>query len=276
MKKAKKLFAVLLTVVVLAGALTGCNKKNPSGSGSTAAVKTIIVGTGNTFNPVSYFDTDGNLIGFEPALLREIDKRLPQYEFKLEPMAFLNILISLDAGKVDFAAHSYTKNEERVKKYLFNNESYAVEDIRIVVDKERTDINSIEDLNGKTIYVDTGTNNAYLAEKYNKEHNTPWKLAYGNIDNATLAQNLINGTYDATFAYTQQVENINQEFGEKVKAIGQNAFGSEAYYITKPNETELVEALDSAIRELKQDGTLARLHLEWYSEQSIPSDALRK
>jgi L-cystine transport system substrate-binding protein len=267
---------VFLVIAAILTALSGCASAPKTENTSTAGVKTVIMGTGNSYKPIAYLDEDGNLTGFEKALIEEIDKRLPQYDFKIEIMDFTNILISLDAGKIDLAAHNFEKNEERVDKYQYGNEAYAESDMRIVVDKNRTDINSVEDLAGKTVYVDIGSNTAYLAEKYNKEHNDVLKLTYGKIDYATLTQNLINGTYDATFAYKGQLKTINEQFGEKVKIVGDTVSKSGVYYVAKKGDTELLDAIDGAIRELKQDGTLARLHLEWYSEQSIPADAVQK
>ncbi len=42
-------------------------------------------------------------------LIKELDKRLPQYEFEFKTMDFGNLLLSLDAGKIDLVSHQMEK-----------------------------------------------------------------------------------------------------------------------------------------------------------------------
>jgi L-cystine transport system substrate-binding protein len=247
--KNKKIFASI-TVTVTAKEVA---EKKP---------KVVRVGTGNAFKPFCYLDENGKLQGFEYEVLKEADKRLPEYEFTFETFDFVNILLSLESGKIDLAAHYYAKNAEREKKYLYTDEGVCVATMRILVAKDSNKINNIEDLTGKNVYVSAGSNNAYLAEKYNAEHNNPLKLVYGNLDNATIVQGLVSGTIDATFGTEKTLSDWNTAYGEKLKQVGDAIYDSYTYYIVKKDNVELKTAIDKAIKSMKEDGTLAQIAIK--------------
>lgn len=125
-------FASTLVLTLL---IAGCGNNNSANSGkvaeaaspnsseSTAAaadpakVTKIVVGTGTAFPNVCFIDENGKLTGFDVELLKEIDKRLPEYEFEFQTMDFSNLLLSLETKKIDLVAHVMEKNPEREQKY---------------------------------------------------------------------------------------------------------------------------------------------------------------
>lgn len=110
MKKWFAMLSVMAIILVLAGCGSSDNASNASGaSGSNGDVKKIIVGTGTQFKNVCFIDENGNLTGFDVELIKELDKRLPQYEFEFKTMDFGNLLLSLDAGKIDLVSHQMEK-----------------------------------------------------------------------------------------------------------------------------------------------------------------------
>nr|WGD98492.1 transporter substrate-binding domain-containing protein [Bacillus safensis] len=160
--------------------------------------KEIIVGTGNAYQPFVYLDENGQLTGYEKAVLDEVDQLLPQYKFKYESFEFKNILPALDAGKVDLAAHQYEINDERQKKYLFGKVGYTDYTSYVVVDKASGhDFQSLDDLAGHKVHTSTGSNFAYLLEQYNEKHDRKIDIVYGDGGNEILVKNLQNGTVDA-------------------------------------------------------------------------------
>ena len=149
-----KIFALGLASATL---FTGCAQKASADDGKEQ-VRKVIVGTGNGYEPYCYLDDNGDLAGYEYEVLKEVDKLLPQYEFEYQTSDFTNVLISLDAGKIDIAAHQYEYNDERNEKYLFGTEPYTTYVTYLVVSSDNEDIKSLDDLAGKTIY--TGGNTA--------------------------------------------------------------------------------------------------------------------
>ena len=177
--KKLKFMGIILGIVIAGMVFTGCGSNSSSSTASNSNVKKIIVGTGNSYKPYCYLDDKNNPAGFDVEVLKEVNKKLPQYEFEFQTSEFKNVLISLDAKKIDIAAHEYEKNPEREAKYLYGKEGYVDYSLKIAVKKGRTDIKSLDDLKGKSITVSQGANSAYIMEQYNKKNNNAINVVYG-------------------------------------------------------------------------------------------------
>lgn len=111
----KSISLVFASVLTLAIAGCGNNSNNAGGNSAgsagnkvaeaaapadtTAKVTKIIVGTGTGFPQVCFIDENGKLTGFDVELLKEIDNKLPEYEFDFQTMDFSNLLLSLETKK---------------------------------------------------------------------------------------------------------------------------------------------------------------------------------
>ncbi|MFJ5671734.1 transporter substrate-binding domain-containing protein [Bacillus safensis] len=222
--------------------------------------KEIIVGTGNAYQPFVYLDEDGQLTGYEKAVLDEVDQLLPQYKFKYESFEFKNILPALDAGKVDLAAHQYEINDERQKKYLFGKVGYTDYTSYVVVDKASGhDFQSFDDLAGHKVHASTGSNFAYLLEQYNEKHDRKIDIIYGDGGNEILVKNLQNGTVDAALLTKYDVNKLNKQFNANLVTSGKPVNVSKTYYLYQKNNTKLQKDIDQALQKLIDNGKLAEL-----------------
>ncbi|QQZ63859.1 transporter substrate-binding domain-containing protein [Paenibacillus sonchi] len=280
MKKTIPLVYGLLLTLVIAGCGTNNNASSSQGSNTAeAAAKTsteapaatdagqvtkIVVGTGTGFPQVCFIDENGKLTGFDVELLKDIDSRLPQYEFELQTMDFSNLLLSLDTKKIDLVAHVMEKNPEREQKYLFNTEPYAHWRNRIVVAKDNNSIKTLDDLKGKKALVGATSAQAQILENYNKEHDNAIKIVYQNgAANDTVSQ-ISSGRVDATLAADFVLPVIDPQ--AKLKASGPELSSADILYVLRKDDADsktLADAIDGAIKELKADGTLAKLSTEW-------------
>ena len=260
LSKKTKLIALGLAVSTL---FAGCAKKEAEND--TEKVRKVIVGTGNAYEPYCYLDENGNLAGYEYEVLKEVDALLPQYEFEYQTSDFTNVLISLDAGKIDIAAHQYEYNDERNEKYLFGKEPYTTYVTYLVVPSDNDSIQSLEDLAGKTIYTGgKGSNSTYIIESYN-ESNPDKKINIENAESATseeFIQGLLSGKWDAAIATKRDVAKHNNAYGsEAIKIVGTPIQSSSTNYLFKKGDTQLQEDIDGAIRELKANGKLAEISI---------------
>lgn len=253
---------ILISTTVLIGCAGNASEKGAENKSGTEA-KTIVIGTGNAFKPYCYLDDSGNLSGYEIEVLKEINKKLPQYKFEFNQLEFKNILLSLESNKVDVGAHQFEKNPERESKYLFGTESYTNFILRITVGKDRTDIKSIKDLEGKKVQTSAGSNDAYMLEQYNKEHNNAINLVYtSGVDAATTIKNIEDGRIDAFVSIKRIVDSYNQTYGDKLKTVGDPIATSNTYYVFRKEDTKLQGEFDKALKELKEDGTLAKISIK--------------
>ncbi|UXO87831.1 MULTISPECIES: transporter substrate-binding domain-containing protein [Bacillus] len=246
--------------------LTACGNTEQSNEVKAEAAnndpdaKEIIVGTGNAYQPFVYLDENGQLTGYEKAVLDEVDQLLPQYKFKYESFEFKNILPALDAGKVDLAAHQYEINDERQKKYLFGKVGYTDYTSYVVVDKASGhDFQSLDDLAGHKVHTSTGSNFAYLLEQYNEKHDRKIDIVYGDGGNEILVKNLQNGTVDAALLTKYDVNKLNKQFNANLVTSGKPVNVSKTYYLYQKNNTKLQKDIDQALQKLIDNGKLAEL-----------------
>lgn len=259
-------FGLILT---LGAAVVGCGKSSSDSKidGSETNVTKVIVGTGNAYEPYCYLDDKGNLAGYEYEVLKAVDELLPQYEFTYQTSDFANVLISLDAGKIDIAAHQYERNEERDSKYLFGKESYTTYVTYITVANGRDDIQSLDDLQGKRVKSSTGSNATYILQSYNEKHiDNPIIIDF--VDNSTdeeVVTGLLNGVWDATITTKRDVAKLNKNYADKedaVKVVGDPVQSSSTYLIFDKKNTELQEAVDGAVKELRENGKLSQISID--------------
>lgn len=264
--KAKKisLLAALAAVVLLVPA---CGTSSEQAATEAGAVTKIVVGTGTQFPNVCFIDEDGNLTGFDVELVREIDARLPDYEFEFQTMDFSNLLLSLETNKIDFVAHQMEKNAEREQKFLFNKEPYSIFLSKVAVDKNDTTIQSIEDLKGKKVYTSPTSNQAYFLEQYNKQHDKALDIVYSSGAANDLVSLIQSKRIDATLATDFSLAFYPGVDGKPaLKTVGEPLIQSDVLFVLRKDSQELADRLDEAIRELKQDGTLAKLSIEWLGQ----------
>ncbi|MDO3409121.1 transporter substrate-binding domain-containing protein [Saccharibacillus sp. CPCC 101409] len=231
---------------------------------SGAGVTKIVVGTGTAFPKVCFIDENGKLTGFDVELLRKIDELLPQYEFDFQTMDFSNLLLSLETDKIDLVAHVMEKNPEREQKYHFNAEAYAHWRNRIVVAKTNDSIRSLDDLQGKKVLTGATSAEAQILENYNKEHDKKIDIVYQSGQANDTVSQLVSGRVDATIAADFVVPVIDPQ--GQLKQVGEELTSDDVLYVFRKDDADsdkLSDAIDGAVKELKEDGTLSKLSVEW-------------
>ncbi|WP_186380988.1 MULTISPECIES: transporter substrate-binding domain-containing protein [Paenibacillus] len=256
------LFITMLAV--LAGCSTGTagNESESASAAGDSKVKKIIVGTGTQFPNVCFIDENGKLTGYDVELIREIDKRLPEYEFEFSTMDFKNLLLSLETKKIDLIAHQMEVNEERQAKFLFNDEAYNIFPNKIVVSQKNEEVKSIDDLKGKKLIVGATSNAAVLAEKWNAANGSPIDIVYSGAGEDTITQ-IKTGRVDATISTQFAIDYQNKSVDAQLKTVGDPLSNSKVYFILNKDEEELKAKVDEALKSIKEDGTLAKLSTEW-------------
>ncbi|MBV7504907.1 transporter substrate-binding domain-containing protein [Bacillus sp. sid0103] len=267
MKKTLVIFMTLLLALVVGACSSQETKTTSKASSETAKgeskVQKIIVGTGTQFPNVCFIDKDGKLTGYDVELVRKIDEKLPEYEFEFKTMEFSNLLLSLETNKIDFIAHQMEVNEERQKKFLFNEEPYNVFPLHVTINKNNNDIHSIKDLKGKKAIVSATSNSAVFLEKYNKENNAGIDIVYaGNGPDSTINQ-IKTGRADATITTPFSVDFNNDAVDAQQKVVGEPLLNSKVFFLLRKDEPPLQKRIDEAIVELKKEGVVSELSKKW-------------
>ena len=276
-RKTLAIFALTLVSALLF--ITGCQSTAADSQKNTGKnVKKVIIGTGSDYKPYCFLDDKNNLTGFEIEVLKKINERLPQYEFEFKLFDFNAILVSLETGKIDLAAHQYEANAERKNKFLFGDEGVTTYDLLLAIKENRNDINSLDDLAalGGTIEVgNASANKTYVVDKWNKEHGNKLKLVMGTSDVTVTLQNLESGKTDAFVNIARNIVDYKKTYGVKIKSVGEPISRSNSYYLYRKNDADaanLKKDVDEALKALKADGTLTALSQKWLGGDYVPKN----
>ena len=214
----------------------------------------------NSFVPFEFVE-DGELTGFDIELIKAIadEAGFEIANGEIETTNFDGIIPGLQTGQFDIAIAGISITEER-KQVIDYSDPYYESGIQIGVPIDNEDIQSIEDLEGKTIATRLGsTSSAYIKE--NIEGATPNE--YEQLDQAYLA--VENGSADAILYDAPNVNYYIATTGAgKLKVVG-DLYQAEDYgiAITKGNE-ELVEAINEALATLRENGTYDEIYEKWF------------
>ena len=279
----KKTLSLLFLLSLLAVLSTGCNANqpaNPSNEGSNAetsgeqSVTQVLIGTHGSPAPYGWVEADGSLGGYDQAVAKAIDEVLPQYEFSFEIGDFPAIFSGLDNGRYLMGANNFSKTPEREEKYYFADESYIYNTMAIVFAKGRTDIQGPDDLGGKTAVTDnSGVTFQLYLEAYNEAHpDDPVDIQYADTDMLTNLTNVANGEIDFHVCEVAILNYYIKEFGldlDYVVLQPKDAYGLldlESYQIFPKTEegAALRDAVNGALKELKENGTIAALSEEYF------------
>ncbi len=238
----------------------------PASAAKKAKVKTVYVGVGYE-SDFSYLNEKGELAGYEIDMLKAIDEALPQYEFKYETSDLKGILLGLSAGKFDIGLKQYESNDERRKNYLFSENGYLCYDSYIQVLSSRNDINSLEDLQGKTVIGGSTVGAAMGTKLENLNKNLPddkkYKVVYAKMTAEELIASLKNGSIDASTSTKALFRKRVQQYGDVVKLVGKEPVRkSDAYVLFNKKQTQLKKDFDAVLNDLIKTGKLSEISVK--------------
>lgn len=253
----KKILAAAMAAMVTVTALTGCGSAASSDSGSTG--KTLVVGTNAAFPPFEYVGDDGNPDGFDIALIKAIGEKAG-YEVQIQDMEF-DSLVSSIGNKIDVAIAGMTVTEERKNTVDFSDPYY--EAVQNVLVPKGSDIATAADLQGKKIGVQLGTTGEFIADEIEGAEVSAYNKAVDAVND------LNNGRVDCVIVDKNPAEVFGAQFSDKVDVLDGTKFDFEPenYAIALPKgDTELADKINSALKELKADGTYDSLVKKYIEE----------
>lgn len=271
MKKHVKKGLILLFVMVLALGAAACGAQEPvqgEGAEDDSTADVIKVGTMGTYNPFSYADEDGTLIGYDLEVLREIEKVDSSLKFDFVAGPWDSLFVGLDADKFQMLANQITSNPDREENYYLSENQYFTCVSQIIVKKGRTDIQTLEDLEGKTIGLTVGDSFTRLVEDWNAANGNILTIKYYEEDIVTILQDIENGRIDATVNDPIMAKDKAEVQGLQIDVVGERIAADPTYFIFKKDDQskELRDRVDAALAQLIESGRLSELSVEWFGE----------
>jgi polar amino acid transport system substrate-binding protein len=198
------------------------------------------------FPPYEYYEGD-DIVGIDAEIAQAIADKLG-LTLQIEDMEFDSIITAVQSGKADLGLAGMTVTEDRKKSVNFSD-SYAT-GIQSIVVAEDSDIATVDDLEGKMIGVQLSTTgDLYASDDYGTDH----VEEYNKGADAIMA--LKQGKVDAVIIDNEPAKSfVASNDGLKILDT-EYTVEDYAACINKDN-TGLLDAVNGALAELKEDGTL--------------------
>ena len=239
----KKLLSLVL-VAAMALAVVACGAKEDAETPAEGK-EVLVMATNAEFPPYEFYEGQ-KIVGIDAEIAAAVAEKLG-CELKIEDMAFDSIIAAVSSGKADFGLAGMTVTEKRLESVNFSD-TYA-HATQVVIVPEGSAITGVADLDGKKIGVQLGTTGDLYAgeiadatiERYNKGFEAVQALSQGKIDAVIID----NEPAKVFVAENEGLVLLDEAFTEEDYAMA----------IAKEN-TELLEKVNKALAELKEDGTL--------------------
>jgi polar amino acid transport system substrate-binding protein len=257
-------FASLLAVGLLAAGCGGDDDDDDVGGGGEdlglITEGTLTVGTDTPFPPFE-IGQPPDITGYDIEVMDAIGENLgltPEYE----DTSFDTIFRDVANGQFDIAAAASTITPAREKVVSFSEPYYEAQQALLVA--EGSDIASVDDLGGAVV----GAQDATTGETYANEE-TDASEVRGFPEGPDAIAALETGQVDASIIDQPVAADAVEKQGgvEIVEEIQTN----ELYGFAMPPDAPLVDAVNGALTELKDDGTIADLYQKYFNTDPPPS-----
>lgn len=252
----KRIALILTTIVALVLVLSGCGKKESS---DTKTPGTLTIGLEGTYAPYSYRE-NGKLKGFEVDYGKAVAKKLGM-KAKFVPTKWDSLIAGLNSNTFDVVINNVAENPSREKQYLFSTP--YIYSRSVIITKDGSGINSVDDIKGQKIAAGTGTDNYNHAKKFGADvvPSSDFQTSMSMID-----QGRVKGAFNSKEAFlTWKKDHKNTDL--KYIVIPESKLpASKIAPIFNKKSTKLSKQVTKATNELFKDGTMKKLSVKYFGE----------
>ncbi|HXI04788.1 MAG: amino acid ABC transporter substrate-binding protein [Bradyrhizobium sp.] len=268
--------------LVMAAAFWAAQAHSQELTGTLRKVKetgTITIGYRDSSIPFSYLDDNQKPIGFAIDIcLRIVDAvkkelKLDQLKVEFNPVTSSTRIPLLANGTVDLECGSTTNNPERLKQVAFTNTHFLT--ATRFVSKKASNLNSIDELKGKTVVSSAGTTNIRQLTETNAARN----LGINIIPAKEHAESFLMVETDRAVAVVLD-DILLASFVAGSKDPGAYVMSKDAFSKPEPygimlrkDDPAFKKVVDAATAALYQSADGLRLYDKWFM-QTIPPKGL--
>ena len=252
----------LLILMMLIISFSGCGTITKENNGK----KVVKVALSAEVNPpYLYTDSDNKPVGYDMDFMKELEKKLPQYDFQYEFGEEESNVVGIGVGKFDMGINWFFKTPEREQKFLYQKEPYVYSLTTLIVHNDTNDIETLDDLQHKRLTPMSPSGGLYsILTGYNKTHKNQIDIdEIHKVSNGENFKMIESKRRDAMFLNLTTYQAIQKELNADVKVGGVVSKESVHILYNKKN-TQLQKDIDKATKELKEDGTLEELSKKWF------------
>ena len=255
-------FVVAVTLLLLVGCSAGTDESfEGAAPGETTGLVGMVGGKITVASNIAYppFESSpkGEPRGFDIDLMNEIGKRAG-FEVEYENVRFDTILRGLDTDLFDAAISAMTITEERERQIDFSDPYFNADQALLVASD--SGVHSIDDLAEESVGVQAGSTGQIEAEELLDGEQIGKIVTYRTIGEAfaALEHEKVEGViYDLSAAHRKILES-----GGEIRFVEPISTG-EQYGIAFPKDSPLVDPVNRALADIKDDGTYEKLYKKW-------------
>ncbi|RBM69428.1 amino acid ABC transporter substrate-binding protein [Vibrio tarriae] len=229
-------------------------------SATVQAATEVKVGMSGRYFPFTFVKQD-ELQGFEVDVWNEIGKR-NDYKVEFVTANFSGLFGLLETGRIDTISNQITITGARKAKYLFSD-PYVIDGAQITVRKGNDAIKGIDDLAGKTVAVNLGSNFEQLLRSRDKDGKI-------NINIKTydtgIEHDVALGRADAFVMDRLSALELIEKTGLPLQLAGspfetiENAWP----FVNNEKGQQLQGEVNQALAAMRTDGTLSQIAIKWF------------
>jgi glutamate/aspartate transport system substrate-binding protein len=235
----------------------------------------ITIGYRESSIPFSYLNDNQQPIGYAMDLcMRIVDAtkkqlNMPNLKVNLQPVTSSNRIPLLQNGTIDLECGSTTNSVERQKQVAFGP-TYFVINVTAAV-KKNSGINSLADLNGKTISTTAGTTSVPLLRKYDKTKNADIK----SIDAKDHAESFLLMSQGRTSAFIMDdillagLIASSPNPGE-FKILNESLREEPYSMMLRKDDPQFKALVDKTIGDIMKSGEINKIYAKWFTSPIPP------
>ena len=262
----KRFGAVFAAAALCVTALAGCAGEKVDLLSKIQEKGEIVVAMEGTWAPWTYHDENNELVGYDVEVARAIADRLGVEAVFVEG-EWDGLLAGLEDGRYDIMVNGVDVDEARQAKYDFST-PYAFNKTAVIVRGDDDSIQTMEDLDGKHTANTITSTYAAVAQRYGAE-------VTGVDDLNQTFELLLTGRIDATLnaeATFYDYLRAHPDANVKIACLDPE-FTQAAIPMRKGEETAALRAaIDEALEEMRQDGTLTELAMKYFGTDLSKSE----
>lgn len=274
------LVATVVGATVIGRSLTSNSKADTTTSKSNSEnVITLKVAHTQNYVPYDFVDKDGKSDGYEVAVLKAIDEKLPQYQFEYTGTSDDDLLIGLESGKYDIGTKGAWYTDERAKKFIIPEDPIGASIIGFTIRKE--DANKYKNISdfakekGKLVPISPQNAQWNVIKEYNEKHQRqPIELtAAESFKVADAYAWVLEKRYDAFFDIKLSFEKAvtaedgpYHQYADQLSWIPYKGIPTYPLLHRDSKNEQFATEYENTIKKLKEDGTLAKLSQKYFGE----------
>ncbi|WP_018702658.1 transporter substrate-binding domain-containing protein [Anaeromusa acidaminophila] len=262
MRKYGKMIGVLLLMMLALGVLAGCGSDKPTAQKSRIdEIKQkgkLILATGN-YRPFEYHDEKTNkIIGYDIDVAEAVAKKIG-VPLEVQEMQFTSLIPTLQNGQADLVIAAMYITDQRREVVDFA-EPYMDTGMVLVTMKNKTAINSVNDLAGKVVGVKTGATSEKVAQDI-KAKGIDFEIkSYKETVDYLL--DMENGRLDASINDLLNQLEYNKTHPD-VRIVGDPFTKASLGIAVKKGDKELADVVNAVLKDMKQNGEADKLYKKW-------------